>query len=371
MNVRPDKVTTLERNALQANPGEVVFNTDTSENEYWNGSTWIAILSSDSINQSTNLYSQGYYGLLSGVYFGVTDLGSELVQNGDFATDSDWTKGAGITISGGKANSSGTIGAYGALITNTGTAVEIGKTYLVSYEISNRTQDGLSIRIGGAIGIERTANGIYTESITATLNTSIYFQSRGATGKFIGSIDNVSVKEVLANGTSSEIAIEDVDVWQDVVMTIQAPVDGLHLGGVADERVTTMKEANAVGHSGTGAEGDPIVFLLEGLKESSYCTLRASLTFEPDEDGGRLDSRIFLERHSAALPSEDFSINSAGLAMESGANEEYPHLVSVQFFIGDTLNTNGVGDAGKVRFQIKSDVAGTVSMNEMALFIQK
>ena len=123
--------------------------------------------------------------------------GSELAQNGDFATDSDWTKGAGVTISGGKANSSGTIGAYGALITNTGTAVEIGKTYLVSYEISNRTQDGLSIRIGGGAGIERTANGIYTESITATVSTTIYFQSKGATGKFIGSIDNVSVREIL------------------------------------------------------------------------------------------------------------------------------------------------------------------------------
>ena len=56
--------------------------------------------------------------------------------------------------------------------------------------------------------------------------------------------------------------------------------------------------------------------------------------------------------------------------MESGADEPYPHLVSVQFFVGDTINTNAAGDAGKIRFQIKSDVAGTISMNEMALFIQ-
>jgi hypothetical protein len=170
--------------------------------------------------------------------------------------------------------------------------------------------------------------------------------------------------------TSIEIPVEQINIWQDVVMTIQAPVSGVHDGGVSDERVTTMKEANTVGHTGTGAFGNPIVFLLEGLQESSACTLRASLTFEPDEDGGRLDSRIFLERHSAAQPSEDFTIDSAGLSMESGADEPYPHLVSVQFFIGDTVNTNAPGDAGKIRFQIKSDVAGTVSMNEMALFIQ-
>ena len=173
-----------------------------------------------------------------------------------------------------------------------------------------------------------------------------------------------------ATGTAQEIAIEDVDVWQDVVMTIQAPVSGVHAGGISDERVRDMKDANTVGYEGTGAVGNPIKFLLEGLVQQSSATLRTSLTFVPDEDGGRLDSRIFLERHSAASPSEDFPINAAGLAMESGADEEYPHLVNVQFFVGDTINTNGVGDAGKIRFQIKSDVTGTIYMNEMALFIQ-
>ena len=162
-------------------------------------------------------------------------------------------------------------------------------------------------------------------------------------------------------GTSVDIPIEQVDIWQDVVMTVDS-------SGVADERVSAMKDANALGHSGTGAAGDPIVFLLEGLQPSSSCSLRTSLDFTPDEDGGRLDSRIFLERHEGA--GVDFSIDAAGLAMESGADEAYPNLVNVQFFIGDTIDTNAPGDAGKIRFQIKSDVAGTVTMKEMALFIQ-
>ena len=171
-------------------------------------------------------------------------------------------------------------------------------------------------------------------------------------------------------GTAREIAIEEVDVWQDVVMTIQPAVSGQHAGGTSDERVADMKAANAQGYEGTGAFGDPIKFLLEGMVVQSAATLRTSLTFVPDEDGGRLDSRIFLERHSGASPSEDFPINAAGLAMESGADEFYPHLVDLQFFVGDTINTNGPGDAGKLRFQIKSDVTGTIYMNEMALFIQ-
>ena len=165
-------------------------------------------------------------------------------------------------------------------------------------------------------------------------------------------------------GTDTELVIEQVDVWQDVIMTI-------HPQGVSDQRVEDMKNAQSVGYEGDGSLGNPINFLLEGLVEASFATLRTSLDFTPDEDGGRLDSRLFLERHSGATPSEDFPINAAGLAMESGADEEYPHLVSVQFFVGDTINTNGVGDAGKIRFQIKSDVTGTVTMKEMALFINR
>ena len=163
--------------------------------------------------------------------------------------------------------------------------------------------------------------------------------------------------------TSSEITTEQVDTWLDVIMTI-------HPSGVAESRPLAMQTAKTVGHEGDGSLNNPINFLLEGLEVTGSCNLRTSLTFTPDEDGGRLDSRIFLQRHSAATPSEDFPINAAGLAMESGADEDYPHLVNVQFFVGDTINTNAPNDAGKIKFQIKSDVAGTISMNEMALFIQ-
>jgi hypothetical protein len=204
-----------------------------------------------------------------------------------------------------------------------------------------------------------------TESTSNNNNSAItnFTSSEVITDRIQGYIGLLSAVYFDGAATSNEILIEDVDVWQEVVMTI-------HPNGVSDKRVDAQKDATPNGFSGTGAVGDPIVFLLEGLVEESAATLRTSLTFIPDEDGGRLDSRIFLERHSGATPSEDFPINAAGLSMESGADEEYPHLVSVQFFVGDTINTNGVGDAGKIRFQVKSDVTGTILMNEMALFIQ-
>ena len=164
-------------------------------------------------------------------------------------------------------------------------------------------------------------------------------------------------------GTQMTIAVEDTDTWLDIEMDIDP-------SGLSDFRPTDMQSAVAVGHTGDGSNGDPIIFNLEGLGTSASANFRASLSFDPDEDGGKLDSRMYVERHSAAVPSEDFFLEATGVAMESGAGEDYANYVNIQFFVGDTINTNGPGDAGKIRFQIKSSVAGVLSTNEIALFIQ-
>ena len=56
---------------------------------------------------------------------------ANIVQNGDFATDSDWTKNSGITISGGSANFIGNSGSY--LYQN---MLDTGKQYFLSFDIS-------------------------------------------------------------------------------------------------------------------------------------------------------------------------------------------------------------------------------------------
>ena len=165
------------------------------------------------------------------------------------------------------------------------------------------------------------------------------------------------------SATNTVIAVEDVDTWLNVNLTI----DPL---GTFDYRPTPMQTAQAIGHTGAGTQADPIVMLLEGMSLTASANFRGAMTFTPDEDGGRLDSRLCFTRHSGTTPSEEFAIEASSVAMESGADIEYANTPNIQFFIGDTIDTNGPGDAGRVRFQIKSDVAGTLSMREMALFIQ-
>jgi len=119
--------------------------------------------------------------------------GAEEVTNGDFATDSDWVKGAGWTISGGNANSdgSGTAFLY-QIISNVQT-----KRFLIEYEVKNYVSGSVSIVLGsaGSDQLTSSSNGV-TSGIVVWDGTSdrLNFKSTSLNG----SIDNVSVKEYTA-----------------------------------------------------------------------------------------------------------------------------------------------------------------------------
>ena len=124
-------------------------------------------------------------------------LSSELVTNGDFATDSDWTLESGWSISNGKL--------VGTLSNSTNAFqtknLELGKKYKITYEITNYSQGGVRFQFAGGStvnGLSRNSLGVYTEYLTATdSHNRIRFRSLTTDGGFTGSIDNVSVKEVI------------------------------------------------------------------------------------------------------------------------------------------------------------------------------
>ena len=136
---------------------------------------------------------------------------ANIVQNGDFATDSDWTKNSGITISGGSANFIGNSGSY--LYQN---MLDTGKQYFLSFDISVYTSGALTIFGGAGNNISSTFNvnatGTYTGYFTAGgSDTNIYFGNL-----FVGSIDNVTVEEVntglqgywkMGDGTNDEYPV--------------------------------------------------------------------------------------------------------------------------------------------------------------------
>jgi len=133
----------------------------------------------------------GSNGLIQTVGF----FGNELIINGDFSTDSDWNKGTGWTIEGGAAvKSAGTQSDLDQFQVTT-----LGNSYKVELIASNITAGSISVRLGTAssniIGTIE-ANGTYV--FYGTVASDLRLRIR-ANSTFSGSIDNVSVKEVLGD----------------------------------------------------------------------------------------------------------------------------------------------------------------------------
>tara|TARA_R110001606_G_scaffold367743_1_gene523359 strand:+ start:278 stop:883 length:606 start_codon:yes stop_codon:yes gene_type:complete len=126
---------------------------------------------------------------------GYWDDYTDLVTNGTFVTDSNWDKGTNWTINdvkAGKAHNTGS--ANFSDLTQTNSNVEAGNDYEVTYTISNFGGGEVKFIMNNnsAAGAARTADGTYTDIIKAL--TGSYSFRTGSSG-FIGSIDNVTVKE--------------------------------------------------------------------------------------------------------------------------------------------------------------------------------
>ena len=171
-------------------------------NEIYDSSWWgNTIDTASSIGTSTEMI-QGQFNL--------TKIGAEEVVNGDFATDSDWTKGGGATISGGQANIIGDGSAFG-YVEQTNVLV-IGKTYRITLNAVINSGGGLVIKYGLAFSENIgsiTSSGFYSFKYTAGVSGPIIIGRRTGGVAYNSSVDNVSVKEVRASSVEAVKCLAD------------------------------------------------------------------------------------------------------------------------------------------------------------------
>ena len=131
-------------------------------------------------------------------------LSAELVTNGDFDTNTNWANQSGTnwSISGGKASVSNSASVRYFQQSGVLPNPSVNKSFLIKWTISGLTQGGIGINVGGYITTTiQTSNGTYEQEVTptnASSNTILYLQSNANT---IGSVDNVSVKEITSAST--------------------------------------------------------------------------------------------------------------------------------------------------------------------------
>jgi len=132
-------------------------------------------------------------GLILDTKAGVPVIGSQLVTNGGFDTDTDWTKGTDWVIGSGVATK--TAGTASTLTPSTAIVPTVGRWYVVEYTIT-RTAGSLSVSIGAGTGAAKTASGTYSEILCASTPDNL---TLSADATFAGTVDSVSVRELPGN----------------------------------------------------------------------------------------------------------------------------------------------------------------------------
>ena len=122
-------------------------------------------------------------------------FGNNLVTNGDFATDSDWSLASGITISGGKANFNNTANGDGLQQNN---ILTTGKRYEVTFTISDYEKGSIKVRYP-FIAPSINSDGVHTVTGIAVYSSGSDDLRFQVTGETTLSIDDVSVKEIALN----------------------------------------------------------------------------------------------------------------------------------------------------------------------------
>lgn len=217
------------------------------------------------LESSNNAYFESFSGTGSKTSFTTSEtLGTEsaaiqvyvstpvqsYVDNGDFASDTIWTKGSGWSIGAGVATATGAIST--AISQTSPKTVTSGRAYRVTYTIT-RSAGGLIPSIGGANGTERTASGTYTEIVIAGSTQTIAFTGNG----FTGTLDTVTIENIdttgfqiqdpstyTINGTALEFAVAPESGTNNIYVFAPTQLVGAAVAA-ADQAIAAQAAAEA------------------------------------------------------------------------------------------------------------------------------
>ena len=170
--------------------------------------------------------------------------GDELVVNGGFDTDSNWTGGSNWSIAAGVAVSDGGSG----LFQQTETTLDTSKVYLFQFDITSYTSGSVKLYSGSGSDPVNYVSSVGTHSVVFTpLSTtpSLYSNS------FNGSIDNVSIKEIYVDNQNGTLQLFE---HPNNIPRIEYDADGNLLGLLIEEartnNITNSESCSFVDESG-------------------------------------------------------------------------------------------------------------------------
>ena len=268
-----------------------------------------------------------------------SELGSELVTNGNFETDSNWVKGTGWTISGGKAICDGSQSSQSNFVQ--AGIVPINKTYKATFTVVV-TSGSIVLGIGGSNAQPTvSSSGTYTFTSKATQGDSnLYFS---ALTNFIGSIDNVSVKQVdpndnwvLGTGWSFETneAIKVAGVNSEIVQI------GAFTSGFATKKF--IVKFSIIVNSGAirlraGTNNQPYLNVSGDYSYTLTPTGNDQLKFQADNTfNGSITDISVIEVQQTDIPRLDYTNGTASILLEPQSTNLMPYSSDFSQWTPDT-----------------------------------
>ena len=182
--------------------------------------------------------------------------GEELVTNGDFSSDSDWTLTSYLSISNGKLNLNGVnTGFIGA---SQPVAFVSGKLYSISVDVESVTSGRWQVFVqrtsGDLIINSELVAGSFTGNYVADgTETNLYISRNGAT-VLVATVNSISVKEVLYDQPDGTLQLLNHPINKP---RIEYDASGNCLGLLVEEARTNLfqysNQANQLTYHGDGA----------------------------------------------------------------------------------------------------------------------
>lgn len=160
------------------------------------------------------------WAVAAGAVVNTPTVGAEVIVNGAFAADTDWTKGSGWSIAAGVAAAT----LSSADLTATVAPLTLGSWYKTVFTLGSFSVGTVAVVVGAAVNPTHGANGTFTEVNRAT---STAFAMRGA--GFTGTVDNVSAKPLTLSTLFRSLSTLSANVIADVAVTRTAGQGGLVL----------------------------------------------------------------------------------------------------------------------------------------------
>ena len=320
--------------------------------------------------------------------------GVELVTNGSFDTDSDWNISLGASYSDGAVlfATDGSSSLISQTIFSDATATN--KSYLLTYEIKSYTSGSLKIAGGssafGTVNLTGTV-GIHSTILTRTQaqNGLIFFPTN-----YIGSIDNISIKEVGADWDpdtgwtiedgfatcdgSGNIFLEQDNIFiRDNTYKITYTVIN-YVSGAVRFRANLVNGASNIGN---GTYTDTIVsngttFALQGLSFVGSVTNIQVVEITEDTDIPRISYSDFTYQdvldeqaidYSTLTPSSSaLTLNAEGKYVFDDSGNAYLTTPNIVVSVGDVFNVLvdvSVPGGGDANFRYTKGNAQTILFN--------